>query len=95
LTIFFFARGFAPRTLTVVKALKKLDLGCVQAATAFAGGTYRSRFPVGFGQQAESLEIPEACREHILDQSGCQRCRRSPAAEADQGEGLGLATETE
>ena len=45
----------------------------------------------GLWQQAESLEIAETVGERLLDQSGCQRCRRSPATEADQGESCGSA----
>jgi hypothetical protein len=36
------------------------------------------------------LQTAQAIGERLLDQSGCQRCRRSPATEADQGEGLRL-----
>src|SRR3954464_135677 len=45
LMIFFFARGFAPRTLAVVKVLKTLDLRCAQAATAIAGGSVERTDP--------------------------------------------------
>src|SRR3954464_2861703 len=45
LMIFFFARGFAPRTLAVVKVLKTLDLRCAQAATAIAGGSVERTGP--------------------------------------------------
>jgi hypothetical protein len=62
----------------LIEGLEKLDLRCAQAATAFTGGAYRSRFAAGFGHEAESLEIPEACRECILEQSGGQGRRQPP-----------------
>jgi hypothetical protein len=81
--------GFLSTPKAVTKVMKKLDLSCIQATTAFTGEPIEHT-GLDFRQEAESLKIPESCGERLLDQSGGRSRRRLPVAEVGQGEGLRL-----